>query len=498
MDGDQRASTGIVGLDEILGGAGFPTGQMYLIKGDPGAGKTTLGLQFLRAGAAVGRRCAYVVLSESERALRRMAASHSWELDGIDVIESNDQDATQDYTIYQPSEVELGETSRSLLSRLDELAPELVVIDSLAEVRLLAQDALRYRRQCLALRRYFAERDMTVLLLDFVSDGEDRQLESLCHGIVQLDQLSPEYGGQRRRLRVVKLRESTFRDGYNDFAIVTGGLRVFPRLVAAEHNRALHGPPETVSSGLAELDDLTHGGLDRGTSTLIHGPSGVGKSTLSMQYAKAALERGERVAIFVFDELPSTMVIRAEGMGMHVREHLESGLLQIKQVDPAELSPGQFAHLMRDAVERGQARMVVIDSVNGYQSAMPEEHHLSAHMHELLAYLNQRDVCTILVLAQSGLTGTMSPSSDLSYLADTILTLRYFEVDAEIRQAISVIKRRTGPHDRTIRELRLDGVGVRVGPPLKGFRGIMGGIPLYEGRTDMLARRREARDEASR
>lgn len=484
-----RRSTGIAGLDEILGG-GFPAGQMYLIDGNPGAGKTTLGLQFLRAGAAEGKRCAYAVLSESERALRRLAASHDWNLDGINVIESNDQDPTSDYSIYQPSEVELGESARALVDQLAAVNPELVVIDSLAEMRLIAQDPLRYRRQLLALRRFFDQREMTVLLLDFATRESDHQLESLCHGIVHLHQLAPEYGGQRRRLRVAKLRESNFRDGFHDFAIQMGGLNVFPRLVASEHGRDGGYVQETLSSGVEELDKMMGGGVDRGTSTLVLGPAGVGKSTLTAQFAKAAVARGEKVAFFVFDEVPSTLVIRGEGMGMGVANDIAAGRIIIRQVDPAELAPGQFAQLVRAAVERDGAGMVVIDSVNGYHSAMPDEHHLAAHLHELLAFLNQRRVATLLVMTQSGLVGSDPESPvDLSYLTDAVLLLRYFEAEGEIRQAISMIKRRTGPHERSIRELRLDASGVRVGAPLRDFQGILGGALVYAGRTPMMATR---------
>lgn len=488
-----RASTGIAGLDEILGG-GFPCGQMYLVDGNPGAGKTTLGLQFLLAGRAESYRCAYVVLSESERALRRLARSHGWDLDGIDVIESNDQDPASDYSIYQPSEVELGESARALVDRLAAVKPQLVVIDSLAEMRLIAQDPLRYRRHLLALRRFFDQHDMTVLLLDFATRESDHQLESLCHGIVHLHQLAPEYGGQRRRLRVAKLRESNFRDGYHDFAIAMGGLEVYPRLVASEHGRTDDYTQETLSSGVPELDKMMGGGVDRGTSTLILGPAGAGKSTLTAQFAKAAVAREEKVAFFIFDEVPNTLVVRGEGMGMGVAQDIASGRIIVRQIDPAELAPGQFAQLVRQAVERDGATMVVIDSVNGYHSAMPDEHHLSAHLHELLAFLNQRRVATILVMTQSGLVGS-DPTSpiDLSYLTDAVLLLRYFEAEGEIRQAISMVKRRTGPHERSIRELRLDASGVRVGAPLRDFNGILGGALVYVGRTPMMPER-ESRD----
>jgi circadian clock protein KaiC len=480
-----RASTGIVGLDDVLGG-GFPRGQLFLVEGDPGAGKTTLGLQFLMDGVRRGERCCYVALAESEKALRRLATSHGYALDGLDVIESNDQESVTEYTIYQPSEVELGETSRALLARVDELKPQRVVIDSISELRLMAQDPLRYRRLMLALRRHFDERGTTAILIDFMSDHADRQLESLCHGIVHLDNLVPEYGGMRRRLRVSKLRESSFREGYHDFAIKTGGIEVFPRLVAAEHDRTSNVVGETMSTGLAEMDQLLGGGLDRGTSTLLLGPAGSGKSTLAAQFAKAAVERNEKAAFFIFDEVPNTLVIRGEGLGMGVREHVAAGRIIIRQIDPAELSPGHFAHLVRKAVEEDGAKMIVIDSVNGYQSAMPEEHHLSAHLHELLAYLNQSNVVTVLVMTQAGLVGSPHSPIDLSYLADSVILLRYFEAHAEIRQAISVVKRRTGPHERWIRELRIDSTGLRVGAPLRDFLGIMTGNLIYSGHTQML------------
>jgi circadian clock protein KaiC len=492
---NRKLSSGIPGLDDVLAG-GFPAAQMYLIAGNPGAGKTTLGLQFLLDGARRGESCVYVVLSDTERALRRQARSHQWDLDGIRVIESNDQDPSADYSIFHPAEVELGETSRSLFGKLDALKPQRVVIDSLSEVRVIARDPLRYRRQLLALRRFFDDRGITALLLDFVADAADRQLESLCHGIISLDQLAPEYGGQRRRLRVVKLRESTFRDGYHDFEIQTGGLAVFPRLVAAEHDRGIDYHQETASSGVAELDAVLGGGIDRGTTTLLLGPAGAGKSTLAAQFGKARVEAGEKVAFFIFDEVPNTLVVRGEGMGMGVREHVADGRILIRQVDPAELGPGQFAHLVRTAVEEDGVTTVVIDSINGYQSAMPEEHHLSAHLHELLAYLNQRRAITLIVMTQAGVVGSgMTNPIDLSYLADTVLLLRYFEAGGALRQAISCVKRRTGPHERTIRELKLDSSGVRVGQPITEFQGILTGqLQPFGGATPLLGERQGGSD----
>ena len=479
-----RASSGIPGLDNVLGG-GFPRNQMYLIAGNPGAGKTTLGLQFLLEGVRAGESTTYVVLSESGKALSRLAESHGWTLDGIPVIESHGFGENEDqYSLFHPSEVELSDTSKTILAELDRLRPRRVVIDSLSEVRLLAQDPLRYRRQILALRAFFDERDMTVLLLDFITDGDDRQLESLCHGIIGLEQITLEYGGHRRRLRVHKLRESMFRDGFHDFAIETGGLSVYPRLVASEFRDELVFHSETTSTGLRELDALLGGGLDRGTSTLVLGPAGAGKSTLTAVCAKAAVQRGERAAFFIFDEVPSTLVVRGEGLGLNVHADVEAGRISIRHVDPAELAPGQFSHYVREAVDSFGASMIVIDSINGYQSAMPEEHFLSAHLHELLGYLAQANVITLLVMTQTGiLGGSVESPVDLSYLADTVLLLRYFEAHSEIRQAISVVKRRTGRHERTIREMRISPGGLTLGEPLYQFHGIISGNLVYTGQS---------------
>jgi circadian clock protein KaiC len=486
----ERASSGIPGLDDILGGQGFPRNQMYLVEGNPGAGKTTLGLQFLREGMRHGEKVAYIVLAESAKALRRLASSHGWDISDVTIIESADQSGHSDedqYSLFHPSEVELGEASDTILGEIDRLRPDRVVIDSLSEVRLLAQDPLRYRRQILTLRKFFDDREITALLLDFVTDGDDRQLESLCHGIIQLSQRTAEYGGHRRRMRVTKLRESAFRDGFHDFAIDKGGLEIFPRLVASEHGRGLGFKQETCSSGIPELDSLCGGGLDRGTSTLIIGPAGAGKSTLSAIFAKAMVERGEKVAFFVFDEVPNTLIVRGQGMCLNIREHVDAGRMLIRQVDPAELAPGQFAHQVRHCVESLGCSMVIIDSVNGYHSAMPEERFLSAHLHELLAYLNQSNVVSLMVMTQTGLVGANVASPiDLSYLADTVIVLRYFEAHSEIRQAITVMKRRTGPHERTIRELYIDAEGIRIGEPLTDFSGVISGQLVYAGR-DLLS-----------
>lgn len=479
-----RAATGIAGLDEILGG-GFPRRRMYLVSGDPGAGKTTLALQFLLEGRQRGEAGVYVALSETDEELRDVARSHGWELDEITICDLAASEeslrADSQYTLFHPAEVELSETTRQVLETVERVQPQRIVFDSLSEMRLLARDPLRYRRQILALKQYFTTRPCTVLLLDYDSTPSgDRQLESLCHGVIHLDQLAPEYGGARRRLRVQKLRGIRFRSGYHDFTIETGGLAVYPRLVAAEHHAQFDR--QDYSSGVPKLDQMLGGGLTRGTSTLILGPAGVGKSTLAAQYAVAAVQRGHRTAFYVFDEVPDTFAIRGEGLGMQIGDHLASGAMLVRQVDPAELSPGEFAHRVGEAVQRDGVQVVVIDSLNGYQNAMPEERFLNAHLHELLAYLNQQGVVTILIMAQHGILGggVQSPV-ELSYLADTVILLRYFEAAGEVRKAISVVKKRTGPHEPTIRELSMNRSGIRVGRELREFQGVLTGQLVYTG-----------------
>jgi circadian clock protein KaiC len=469
-----KASSGIAGLDEVLAG-GFPREQMCLIEGDPGAGKTTLALQFLMAGARAGEPVLYVILAETEKEVRRLAASHGWSLDGVRVVQGVESGDAQSYSLYHPADVELEQVAESILKLLDEVKPRRVVFDSLSELRLLADDRLRYRRQLMALKNHFQQHGITALMLDFLTHDSDRQLESLCHGIISLEQASPIYGGARRRLHVRKLRESEFRDGYHEFQINRGGVEVYPRLVAAEHHLG-EFKQVTGHSGIAELDAMLGGGLDRGTSTLLLGPAGAGKSTLAAQFVKAAVERGERASLFIFDEVPNTYVVRGEGLGMGIADHVRAGRIRLRQIDPAEMGPGAFAHAVRESVEQHGADVVVIDSLNGYMSSMPEEHFLHAHLHELLAYLNQVGVVTIVVMTQQGVLGTnLAAPIDLSYLADTIVLLRYFEVASEVRQAVSVVKRRTGPHERTIRELRMTSTGIELGRPLREFQGIISG-----------------------
>ena len=477
--GAALAPTGTEGLDAILGG-GLPANRVYLVEGIPGSGKTTLALQFLMEGVRRGEKCLYITLSETEEELQAVADSHNWSLDGIHIHESTpggDQlDPDTQYTMFHPSEVELGSTTRDILDVVEKLGPDRVVFDSLAEVRLLAGAVLRFRRQVLALKQFFNGRNTTVLLIDESHVGDHGlHVHTIVHGVLSLDQLRPEYGGDRRRLRIAKLRGLRYRSGFHDYRIETGGARVFPRLVAAEHRR--EGESRQVPSGSAALDSLLGGGLDSGTGTLLIGPAGSGKSTVAMQFAIAAAERGERTAFFVFDESVRSLTTRARSVGFPIDRHLDAGTIKVRSVDPGELSPGEFITIIREAVERDDARMVVIDSLNGYLNAMPEERFVRVQLHELLAYLGQLEVTTLLVSAQQGLIGQMQNQIDVSYLADNVLLLRYFEARGSVRQALSVLKKRTGQHERTIRELCITDKGLRIGEPLHQFRGILTGVP---------------------
>lgn len=477
----ERVKSGVAGLDEVLGG-GFPANRLHLVEGTPGTGKTTLALQFLLDGAARGERVLYVTLSETIEELHAVARSHGWSLEGVTLRELAPTEESlrpdQQYTILHPAEVELGEMTWAVLEEVERSKPSRVVFDSLAEIRLLAGDRLRYRRQLLALKQFFAGRQCTVLLLDGI-DSPEIAIESVAHSVVHLEQFTPQYGGERRRLRVVKLRGGRYRGGFHDAAIHTGGIVVFPRLIAAEHHEPF--APGVVSSGVPELDSLLGGGLDWGTSTLLMGPAGVGKSVLATQYAIAAAERDEYAAIYIFDESLQTFVSRTEGLGMCLRKHIESGHIRVRQLDPGQLSPGEFDHIVRQLVEEDRARVVVIDSLNGYLNAMLEERYMLVKLHELLTYLGQRGVLTLLTVAQHGLIGERTESPlDVSYLADTVIVLRYFEATGQIRKAISVIKKRSGAHERAIRELKL-GPGVRVGLPLREFQGVLTGSPSYVG-----------------
>ncbi len=484
----ERSATGIEGLDDILGG-GLPRNRIYLVEGDPGVGKTTLALQYLLEGVRIGESGLYVTLSETKDELKAVAQSHGWSLDGLacfelSAIEQN-LSPTAQTTLLHPSETELTETIQLILKEVDRANPARVVFDSLSEFRLLAQNPLRYRRQLLGFKQFFTRRNCTVLFLDDrTSDARDLQVHSLAHGVIGLEQMRPEYGAERRRLSVVKMRGSPFRGGNHDYVIRTGGLDVFPRLIAAEHQQDL--PHEEVKSGLTALDELLHGGLHRGTSNLFMGPAGCGKSTLAMQYALAAAKRGEHVAYFAFDENRGTLLSRAHSINMKIDEQIAAGRLHLQQVDPAELSPGEFAQRIRRSVESNRTRVVVLDSLNGYLQSMLEERFLVTQLHELLSYLGQQGVLTLMILAQHGLVGHMQAPLDLTYLADTVLLLRYFEDRGEIRKAISVIKKRSGGHEPSIREFRIEASGIRVGQPLKDFQGILTGTPQYRGAADSM------------
>ena len=478
-----RAATGIAGLDSILGGPGLPRQRIYLLEGDPGTGKTTLAMQFLLEGVRQGEPVLYITLSETEGEILSIAESHGWSLDGMALFELSALEQQMrletENTIFHPSDVELTETTRTLLGHVEKVAPKRVVFDSLSELRLLAQSPLRYRREVLNLKQYFTRSRATVMLLDDrTSESGDMQLQSLAHGVISLRQMAPEYGGDRRQLRIAKLRGLKFLGGNHDFVIKTGGIEVFPRLVAADH----HAPFEkrTLSSGIEGLDNMLGGGLDRGTSTLVMGPAGTGKSAVAQQYAVAAAARGEKVAIFAFDELRGIAIARADALGMGMSTHVASGAIIVQQIDPAEMSPGELMHRARDLVEHRGVSLIVFDSLNGYLYSMPAERHLYIQMHELLSYLGQRGATTILVMAQEGLVGQVTSPIDVSYLADTVILLRYFEAVGRVRKAVSVIKKRSGPHEDTIREISMDR-GIKVGAPLAQFRGVLTTVPQYHG-----------------
>jgi circadian clock protein KaiC len=477
-------STGVAGLDDVLSG-GLRRNRSYLIEGVPGSGKTTLALQFVRCSASRGEPVLYVTLSETVEELRAAAETHGWSLDGVTLREIMPSEEALDpgeaSTMFHPSEVELAATTQQVLSDVESLHPTCVVIDSLSELRLLSGSALRYRRQILALKQYFNKRGCTVVLLDdLAAIDQDTQIQSIAHGVIVLEQMNPEYGADRRRLRVRKYRGVAFRGGYHDYAIRFGGLEVYPRLVAAEHR--VETARQKIESGIPEMDSLLGGGIEQGTSTLIVGAAGTGKSTLAAQFAAAAATRGQKSALYVFDESPVTLTTRAAELNVDLSSAMHSGMVTVRQVDPAELSPGELTHAIRVAVERDDVKLVVIDSLNGYLNAMPEERFLTVQLHELLSYLGQRNVATILVCAHSGLLGAnMSSPVDASYLADAVLLLRYFESRGEVRQALSVMKKRGSKHERTIREFGFDNGRIVVGSALREFRGVLTGVPVYEG-----------------
>jgi circadian clock protein KaiC len=485
--------TGSDALDDILNG-GYERSRVHLIEGRPGSGKTTLALQFLMAARDRGESTLYITLSESKAELIEATATHGWSLDGIEIYElipsELSLDPSREQSVVYSSDLELGETVQMVMACVEKLKPQCVVFDSLSDIRLLAGSPLRYRRQVLALKHYFAGKDCTALFIDDLTEEmDDANLHSLVHGVVRLEQLTIAYGAERRRLRVFKMRGRPFPGGFHDYVIRTGGIQIYPRLIAAEHNAGFEeeGP---VESGVRDLDRLLKGGLDRGTSTLILGPSGCGKSTLALQYVIAGLKRGEKALFISFDETRRNFFKRATGL--HLADSLEKAgeRFIFQQVDPAELSPGELSGIVRKQVANG-AGIVVLDSLSGYQNAMPEEAFLLLQMHELLTYLNQQGVLTILVLAQHGLVGNMQTTVDLTYLSDTVLMLRFFEAQGELKRAISVIKKRTGAHEPTIREYRIDTQGLRVGEPLRQFSGVLAGVPRYTGGADSLLSNRE-------
>ena len=487
---DLRCASGVEGLDDILAG-GLPRNCFYLVQGDPGSGKTTLALQFLLEGLRRGEKVFYITLSETREELLKVARSHGWSIDKIPLLDlsavENLLRPEAQTTVFHPSEVELTKVSQLLLSEVRKMRPKRVAFDSLSEFRLMAETPLRYRRQLLTLKQEFAKMNSTVLLLDDRMSKQaviDPHVLSLTHGVLEMEQLSPDYGTSRRRLRISKLRAVKFREGYHDYIIATGGLRVFPRMIAAEHHTKFRHQP--VSSGIKQLDLLCGGGLDRGTTTLILGPAGTGKSTLVLQYAGQMAKKGERSMIFAFDETRSVMLSRAKAMGFKLENPIERGTITVQQVDPAELSPGEFAIRILRGVEAG-CKLVAIDSLNGYLNAMPGEKYLINQLHELSSYLNQQGVITLLVLAQHGLVAAAQAPVDLSYLSDSVIGLRYFEAYGEVKQAIAMFKKRSGHHERTLREFKLrPGKGISIGEPLREFQGVLTGLPVFHGSENQI------------
>ena len=493
---EKLAPTGIVGLDDILNG-GLPRNHIYLVDGEPGSGKTTLAMQFLLDGVEKGERGLFVSLSESRAELMQVAESHGWSLDGLEIFElipNQEHIAEEGYTLFHPAEVELQHTMDIVLEQVAALNPQRVVFDSLSEMRLLAREPLRFRRQILAMKQFFSTRDSTVLLLDDkTSPGDALQLHSLAHGVIVLEHVALEYGSERRRLHVTKLRGADFRGGYHDFRITQGGLRVFPRIL---HDTPRPGAQDvTISSGSERLDTLLGGGITAGTSLLITGAAGTGKSVLCTQYAHAALNRGERVLFYLFDERLSTFKLRARSLGMNMDKDIGSDWFHLQQIEPTELSPGEFASQVVNAVHKDKISLVIIDSINGYMQSMPEERLLPIQVHELLSFLSNHSVSCIMTLVQRGIFGNpVDEAAEVSYLADSVILMRYFEVNGTVRQAVSVVKKRSGDHERTIREFKIAKGGLSVGRPLREFQGVLTGVPKYIGGSVPLMRDTEEPD----
>jgi circadian clock protein KaiC len=489
---ERASSTGIAGLDEILRG-GFPENRLYLLLGSPGVGKTTLALQYLLEGARVGETGLYIALSETRDEILSVARSHGWPIDQISIFELSalEQQLAQEErnTVFHPAEIELNKTTQLLLKKIEEVKPKRLVLDSLSELRLLSDSPLRYRRQMLSLKQFFAGQQMTVLLLDDHSaDGGDLHVQSIAHGVVAIEKVVSDYGAVKRRISIEKMRGLNFAGGFHDAAIVPGGMRVYPRLVGSEHPRK--NERGFVPSGIAEIDALVGGGLDRGTSCLLLGPAGSGKSNIALQFAIAAARRGDFVLMCIFEENTDTLHARAASVGVPLGEFVAAGKIRIMEVDPAEMSPGEFAYHVIDCVKAHQARLVVIDSLNGYMQAMPVADHVTIQLHELLSYLNRNGVLSLMTVAQHGLVGQMHAPVDLTYLADTVILLRYFEQQGRIKKAISVIKKRIGSHEDTIREFQISDRGIQVGRPLEEFQGVLTGVPTFHGKAKQMLRSR--------
>ena len=480
----KRLKTGCKGLDIILNG-GLPENRLYLMQGEPGTGKTTIAFQFLLEGIKLGEKCLYISFSESREELEQVADSHGWDISQLNMLELGSIEEQlkpeAQNTVFYPSEVEMNQTLNVLYREVEKNKPNRIVFDSISELRMLAESSLRYRRQMLALKQFFSKIDCTVLLLDdLTASPKDLQVQSIVHGVIALHRLHPEFGNERRRLNVIKLRGIEYLGGFHDYVVKRGGVDVFPRMISSDHETQIKH--KRFSSNIKELDNLLGGGLEAGTSTLFLGPAGTGKSTLSLQYAYAAAERGEKAIVFAFEESLATLLMRASSLGMEVTKHLKSGMMRIHKIDPAQLSPGEFADQIRRAVLDENFKIVSIDSLNGYIHAMPQEQYLTLQLHELLAFLGNQGVATLLVLAQQGMMGhMMNTPIDLTYLADTVVITRYFEAEGSVRKAVSVIKQRAGVHETTIREFNMDSKGIHVGPPLTQFRGVLSGVPELVG-----------------